>query len=48
MNFRHEFLERGICIKMCENLINGLDEDYKKDLFQEKFNKDLEVIIISM
>lgn len=43
MNYRHEILERGICLRGCQEYIEQLDNTTKEGLLQESFPIDFKL-----
>lgn len=42
-HFRHDRLQRGVCVNKCNVLLEGLDEDTLDSLYQPEFEYENEV-----
>lgn len=42
-HFRHDHLDRGLCVERCRRLVAGLDNSTLQQLYVEKFNIDFPV-----
>ncbi|EDS45872.1 conserved hypothetical protein [Culex quinquefasciatus] len=46
-HFRHDHLDRGLCVERCRRLVAGLDNSTLQQLYVEKFNIDFPYILNS-
>lgn len=42
-HFRHDRLQRGVCVNKCNGILGELDEEYLETLYQPEFEYENEV-----